>query len=172
MIWGRESKSEKLKKKVKEDYDLAVSLAESPARDNRVFCVRVALKCRANIDAAFAKAASEIERYEELAMIAIAKGSEAPAMPLADAFQLVKSGEEFAYTYIPERSAEKIFALGAAYQTLKISRAQAIAQTQAVADQLWLDLGLAEPFEVLRFLRDEEREEGSTGTDSAASDKA
>jgi hypothetical protein len=62
--------------------------------------------------------------------------------------------------------------LGAAYQTLKISRAQAIAQTQAVADQLWLDLGLAEPFEVLRFLRDEEREEGSTGTDSVASDKA
>ena len=171
MIWGRESKSEKLKKKVKEDYDNAVALSESPARDNRVFCVRVALKCRANIDAAFAKAASETERYEELALIAIAKGGESPAIPVADPFQLVKSGEEFAYTYIPERSAEKIFALGAAYQTLKMSRAQAIEQTQAVADQLWLDLGLAEPFEVLRFLRDEEREEGSTGSNSAESGK-
>jgi hypothetical protein len=62
--------------------------------------------------------------------------------------------------------------LGAAYQTLKISRAQAIEQTQAVANELWLELGLAEPFEVLRFLRDEERDEASAGTGSAESDKA
>jgi hypothetical protein len=171
MIWGRESKSEKLKKKVREDFETALSLADSLSRDNRVFCVRVALKCRANIDAAFAKAASDIACYEELALLAMAKGSEAPVVPVADCFQLVKSGEEFTYTYLPERSAEKVFALGTAYQTLKISRAQAIEQTQDVANELWLDLGLTEPFEVLRFLRDEERDAGATAAPGPASDQ-
>ena len=156
MIWSRESKSQKLKNKAKADYEQALKLAESPARDSLIFCVRIALRCRANLDAAFAKAASEISRYEELALIAIAKGSEPPSLPVADPFQLVKSGEEFIYTYIPERFAEKVFALGAAYQTLKISRAQAIDKTQSVANDLWIELGLTESFEVLRFLRDEE----------------
>ena len=88
--------------------------------------------------------------------MAIAKDTEAPLLPVADPFQLVKSGGEFIYTYIPERFAEKVFALGAAYQTLKISRAQAIGRTQAIANELWIELGVRESFEVLRFLRDEE----------------
>jgi len=158
MIWGRESKSDKFKKKAREDFETALSLASSLSRDNRIFCVRVALKCRANIDAAFAKAASDIARHEEQALLAIAKGGDQPNLPVADCFQLVKSGEDFTYTYLPERFAEKVFVLGAAYQTLKISRPQAIEQTQDVANALWRELGLTEPFEVLRFLRDEERE--------------
>ena len=156
MIWGKESKSQKLKNKAKADYEQALKLAASPARDSQIFCIRISLRCRANLDAAFAKAASDIARYEELALMAIAKDTEAPLLPVADPFQLVKSGGEFIYTYIPERFAEKVFALGAAYQTLKISRVQAIARTQAIANDLWMELGLRESFEVLRFLRDEE----------------
>jgi hypothetical protein len=167
MIWGRESKSQKLKNKAKADYEQALTIADSPARDSRIFCVRIALKCRANIDAAFAKAASEIARYEELALIAIAKSTEAPPIPLADAFQLVKSGEEFTYTYIPERFADKVFATGVAYQTLKVTRAQAIGRTQAIANEIWIELGLTDPFEVLRFLRDEEKAESAESAGKA-----
>ena len=167
MIWGRESKSQKLKNKAKADYEKALTIADSPARDSRIFCVRIALKCRANIDAAFAKAASEIARYEELALIAIAKSTEAPPIPLADAFQLVKSGEEFTYTYIPERFADKVFATGVAYQTLKVTRAQAIGRTQAIANEIWKELGLTDPFEVLRFLRDEEKAESAESAGNA-----
>ena len=156
MMWGKESKSQKLKNKAKADYEQALKVAASPARDSQIFCIRISLRCRANLDAAFAKAASDIARSEELALMAIAKDTEAPLLPVADPFQLVKSGGEFIYTYIPERFAEKVFALGAAYQTLKISRAQAIARTQAIANDLWIELGLTESFEVLRFLRDEE----------------
>ena len=167
MIWGRESKSQKLKNKAKADYEQALTIADSPARDSRIFCVRIALKCRANIDAAFAKAASEIARYEELALIAIAKSTEAPPIPLADPFQLVKSGEEFTYTYIPERFADKVFATGVAYQTLKVTRAQAIGRTQAIANEIWIELGLTDPFEVLRFLRDEEKAESAESAGNA-----
>lgn len=163
MIWGIESKSQKIKKKVVDDFERALTLAASPLRESRVSCVRIALKCRANIDTAFAKAASDTARYEEMALLAIAKGEKAPAIPVSDPYQLVKSGEEFAYTYIPEHYAQKVFALGAAYQTLKISRAQAIEQTQEVANELWDELGLIEPFEVLRFLRDEENEAAPAG---------
>ena len=150
MMWGKESKSQKLKNKAKADYEQALKVAASPARDSQIFCIRISLRCRANLDAAFAKAASDIARYEELALMAIAKDTEAPLLPVADPFQLVKSGGEFIYTYIPERFAEKVFAVGAAY------RAQAIARTQAIANDLWIELGLTESFEVLRFLRDEE----------------
>jgi hypothetical protein len=155
-VWSRLSKPEKLRNKAREDFEQALQLAESPLREHRVLCIRVALKCRANIDAAFAKAASEIARYDELAMLAIAKNEEKPAMPVADPFQLVKSGGEFSYTYIPENFAARVFALGAAYQTVKITRSEAIAKTQEIANELWAQLGLIESFEVLRFLRDEE----------------
>jgi hypothetical protein len=167
MIWSKESKAQKLKNKSKADYEKALKLAASPARDSVIFCVRISLRCRANLDAAFAKAASDIARYEELALIAIAKGNEPPLLPVADPFQLVKSGGEFIYTYIPERFAEKVFAVGAAYQTLKISRAEAIGRTQAIANDLGIELGLRENFEVLRFLRDEEgAETAATAGDS------
>ena len=82
-------------------------------------------------------------------------------MPQADEFQLVKSGGEFTYTYIPESYASKVFALGAAYQTLKLSRREVIEKTQEMANALWDQLGLIESFEVLRFLRDEEAAESA-----------
>jgi hypothetical protein len=161
MIWSRLSKTDTAKKKAQDDYEQALQMAEKPGRDSRIFCVRIALKCRANIDTAFARAASEIGAYSELMALALAKGDKTPALPVADPFQLVKVGSEFVYTYIPDKYADGIFAAGTAYQTLNISRAQAIAQGQSIADEIWDDLGLSERLEVLRFLREEEAGESA-----------
>jgi hypothetical protein len=166
-VWFKASKKEKLRLKVRQDYEHAKELSESLNRDDRVFCVRIALKCRANIDSAFVRAAKELELYDQQATLAVAKGIEAPKSPSADAYQLVKTGSEYVLTYIPENFAEKIFALGGAYQTLKISRKQAIEKVQLIADEIWNELGISESFEVMRFLRDEENEssQGSISED-------
>jgi len=47
----------------------------------------------------------------------------------------------------------EIFSTGGLYQTAKISIVEAINQTQAIADRIWLDLDLSDDFEVMRFLR-------------------
>lgn len=155
-MWFKASKTEKIKLKARQDYEQAKKVSESLGRDNRVFCVRVALKCRANIDSAFVQAAKKVELYDQQAILAIANGDEIPSPPIAEPYQLVKTGTEYVMTYIPEEFAEKIFSLGGAYQTLKIDRAKAIEQVQFVANDIWDELGLSESFEVLRFLRDEE----------------
>lgn len=167
MFWSRSSRTDEAKKKAQEDYEQALQMANKPSRDSRIFCVRVALKCRANLDTAFARAAHEVAQYHELAALALAKDEEKPALPVADPFQLVKVGSEFVYTYIPLNYAEGIFASGMAYQSLRINRAQAIERAQSIANQIWDDLALADRFEVLRFLRDEESEE-SSGTSLTA----
>jgi hypothetical protein len=170
MIWStKASRTDKARKKAQEDYAQAVKSAAQPDRDSRIFCVRVALKCRANLDTAFARAAREIGEYDEQATRAIAKGEQKPELPVADPFQLVKVGSEFVYTYIPVNFAEAIFAVGSAYQTLIISREQAIERAQSIANEMWDELGLIDKFEVLRFLRDDESAE-STGTSPAAGD--
>lgn len=155
-MWFKTSKTEKIKLKARQDYEQARKVSESPSRDNRVFCVRVALKCRANIDSAFVQAARKVEIYDQQAILTIANGDEMPASPIAEPYQLVKTGAEYVMTYIPEGFAERIFSIGGAYQTLKIDRAKAIEQAQLVANDIWDELGLSESFEVLRFLRDEE----------------
>jgi hypothetical protein len=50
---------------------------------------------------------------------------------------------------------------------MKITLADAINQTQAVADRLWLELDLSENFEVVRFLRTqaEEQAEGDAASE-------
>jgi hypothetical protein len=159
MIWSRSSRSDKGKKKAQEDYEQAVQLADKPDRESRILCVRVALKCRANLDTAFVRAAREISEYDEKATLALAKGQDKPDRPVADSFQLVKVGEEFIYTYIPSKFADAIFSAGSAYQTLMISREQAIERGQSIANEMWDELGLTEKFEVLRFLRDDEAEQ-------------
>lgn len=166
MIWPLASKTDKARKKAKDDYELAKSMADKPNRESRIFCVRVALKCRANLDTAFARAAREIAQHEELATLALAKGAKKPDLPNADPFQLVQISSEFVYTYIPENFADAIFAAGAAYQTTAISRTQAIERAQSIANDMWEELGLTEMFEVLRFLRDEEPKEPA-GTPSS-----
>lgn len=162
-MWFKASKNEKLKAKAREDYEEALAVAKSNARESRVYCVRVALRCRANIDTAFVRAAREVEVYEETLLLALANGAEKPEPPQADTFQLVKSGADFMFTYIPERFAEKIFSVAGAYQTQKIAKSQAITQVQAVADEMWKELGLIENLEVVRFLREEAGDESGSG---------
>ena len=64
----------------------------------------------------------------------------------------------------------EIFSTGGLYQTAKISIVEAINQTQAIADRIWLDLDLSDDFEVLRFLRDQAGEQTGEQEDTEANE--
>jgi len=88
--------------------------------------------------------------------LAIANGKEKPPLPEPSVFQKIKAGEDDIYVYLPEEYAHEAYLLGARYQRAEIPALQAIDTMQGLANQICLyELKLAEPFQVLQFLRDE-----------------
>lgn len=146
MIWSlsRKSSSEKLQEQAKSDYELATD----PDRSNRSFRVKIALRCRANIDRAFISSAKSAESASQ--------DSEENTELEASPYQLVRSGEGYIYTYIREEHAETIFQLGRDYQEGLIDTYGAINKAQAVADQICQELDLPDSFQTLSFLLDDE----------------
>jgi len=98
-------------------------------------------------------------------MEAMAAGESIPEKPIASPWLSIKSTDGLIYSYIPEKYANQIFAIAAAYQTVKIGRAGAIEQAQRSADTLFEDIGVSQSFNVLQFLRDEEEAEQNNNTD-------
>ena len=89
--------------------------------------------------------------------------------PVASCYQKIKSGENEVYVYLPDEYVQEAFALGSKYQRTDISAQQAIDAMQALANQIsYYELRLEEPFQVLRFLRDEL--EAESGHDASASE--
>jgi len=96
-----------------------------------------------------------------------------PNRPWPVATKKIKSGENEIYVYLPEEYVQEVFVLGSKYQRTEISAQQAIDAVQALANQIsYYELRLEEPFQALRFLRDEleaqqgdaaEGEEGTPG---------
>jgi hypothetical protein len=71
-------------------------------------------------------------------------------------FQKIKAGENEVYVYLPEKYAHEAFFLGARYQRAEIPSLKALETMQGLANKLCYDeLKLAQPFQVLQFLRDE-----------------
>jgi len=161
---------EDLQAQAEKDFMDALEKSQDKSRVAKQFCMRIALQSRTNIDKLFVEAAKKTERYDELAMAAIAAGSELPAQPEASCFQIVKGSGGSYYSYIPERFAKQIFAIGASYQTTRISRSDAIEQAQRVANTLFDELGVSQSFEVLQFLREEELDSGSSDSSDQEND--
>ena len=95
------------------------------------------------------------------------QGQEKPEPPTPAPYQQIKSQAGDLISYLPDHFANQIFTIGGLYQTMKITLADAINQTQAVADRLWSELDLSENFEVVRFLRTqaEEQAEGDAASE-------
>lgn len=141
--------------KAREAYEKVASL-RTDSREARSARLRMGLLCRAHIDKTFIDGAEQTADWQDLASAAAARGMELPEPPVADCFQIVGTGTGAVTVYLPEETAEDVFALGARYQKAEISAEQAIDAVQILADQLFrFELRLDEKFDVLKFLRDE-----------------
>lgn len=157
--FGRTNNSNKLKEIAKKEYEVALAKADDKSRISRQLCLRMALRCRTNIDKLFVEAAQKTEAHEAEVLSAVATSKRPPEAPVASCYQLVKVPDGHIYTYLPEKHAEAIFKIAAAYQTEKMSRNSAIERTQAIADQVCEELGVLQKFQVLKFLEDEDAAE-------------
>jgi len=146
-------------------YETAVKPQEL-TRNLHTIRMKVAVRCRAHIDQVFIEGAKKYEAYDLLSSQATARGTEKPARPMPAAYQQLTSGAGNIVSYLPDQYVSEIFLIGGLYQTMKISLPEAISQAQAIADKIWLDLEIAEPFEVVRFLRDqnESQDDSSDGS--------
>ncbi len=170
-IFNRVSPEDEMKQ-AKATYDKVVEL-KSDSREARTARMRLGLLCRAHLDKTFIAGAEQTSEWQELAMMAIAEGKPQPEPPMASCYQKIKSGENEIYVYLPEEYVQEVFVLGSKYQRTEISAQQAIDAVQALANQIsYYELRLEEPFQALRFLRDEleaqqgdaaEGEEGTPG---------
>lgn len=118
--------------------------------------VRVGLLSRAFLDATFIEGAEKTDAYEMSAMLAISQAKPRPEPPVATEYQTVQSTSGPVVAYLPMEYAEEAFSLGALYQKTEISAEQAISAMQTMADKIFLqDIKMAQPFQVLQFLREE-----------------
>ncbi len=130
--------------------------SDSDSREIRNLRVRMGLLCRAHLDKCFVSGAEQTAAWQELASVAIANGKDKPPLPEPSVFQKIKAGENEVYVYLPEEYAHEAFVLGGRYQRTEIPALKAIETMQGLANQLChYELKLAEPFQVLQFLRDE-----------------
>lgn len=154
-IFASKPPVEDKKGRAREAYEKVAAL-RTDSREARSARLRMGLLCRAHIDKTFIDGAERTADWQDLASAAAARGQELPAMPVADCFQIVGTGTGAVTVYLPEETAEEVFALGARYQKAEIDAEQAIEAVQNMADQLFrFELRLDEKFEVLKFLRDE-----------------
>tara|TARA_B110000977_G_scaffold200704_1_gene292220 strand:+ start:33 stop:581 length:549 start_codon:yes stop_codon:yes gene_type:complete len=167
------SKGAALKKAFAESKRLYETAVNSPgqAKNARALRMKVMVRCRAHIDQVFIEGAKKYEAYEARRNRAIVNGEETPEPPTPAAYQTVKSQAGEIISYIPDHFAMEIFSTGGLYQTVKISIDEAINQTQAIANRIWLELDLSDDFEVVRFLRDQAQEQdGDTAENNDDSD--
>ena len=167
------SKGAALKKAFAESKRLYETAVNSPgqAKNARALRMKVMVRCRAHIDQVFIEGAKKHEAYEARRNRAIVNGEETPEPPTPAAYQTVKSQAGEIISYIPDHFAMEIFSTGGLYQTVKISIDEAINQTQAIANRIWLELDLSDDFEVVRFLRDQAQEQdGDTAENNDDSD--
>ena len=161
----RKQNIDELKKQAQADFDKALQLKEDNTRSSKQYCTRIALQSRTHVDKLFVEAAKKTEDFEAAAMEAIAAGESIPDKPLPTPWLGIKSTDGLIYSYIPEKYANQIFAIAAAYQTVKLDRTGAIEQAQRTADALFEEIGVSQSFNVLQFLRDEEEAEKKNSAD-------
>ena len=150
----KNKRSKAAKQQAKSIYVKAAMMPGS-TRDERMFKLRVGLRCRGHMDKVFIDGAKKTERHQELCLAAIARGLDTPNSPTVSVFQTAKTLNKEIYTYIPPEFCEELFTLGGLYQTMQIDAAKAIVLAQEVAARVSLDLGLDDPLVALQFLRDE-----------------
>lgn len=168
-IFSRNSPEDEMKR-AKATFEKVAEL-KTDSRDARSARMRLGLLCRAHLDKTFIAGAEQTADWQELAMMALSQGKPQPELPQASCYQKIKSGENEVFVYLPEEYVQEAFSLGSKYQRTDLSAQQAIDAMQALANQIsYYELRLQEPFQALRFLRDElEAQSGEGDPDGLAS---
>lgn len=146
---------QELQKRAKQAYEKVLGLT-ADTMEARKMRRGMALLCCAHLDKTFIAGAEKTADWQQMASFAAAKGTEAPAVPKADGYQKVRSGQSGIWVYLPQEYADRAFMCGAKYQRTELGLEQAIEAMQQLADQLCrFEIGLDSPFLVLKFLRQE-----------------
>jgi hypothetical protein len=154
--------SEKQLAKAKSEFEYARDL-QGDSREKRAVRVRAAMRCKLVLDKIFIEAAQMEAVFQEESMIAAAAGEDPPQKLEETAkesicYQVVKSLNGHAISYVPQPYAGEMAELGANFEKNIINSRQAIELSQKIADrladELKMDLYLIQPIEPLSFMRE------------------
>ena len=129
---------------------------DKKSRANRI---KIGLRCRAVIDTLFIEGAKEFEKFHKEKLEAIWEEKPPPEEPKPNNYQLIKSSQGDVVGYIPMEYAQAVYDISSDFQKKDISKEHAINLTQIVADNICNMLSLETSFNVLDFLRDEQKDE-------------
>ena len=128
---------------------------DKKSRANRI---KIGLRCRAVIDILFIEGAKEFERFHKEKLEAIWEEKNPPEEPKPNNYQIIKSSQGDVVGYIPMEFAQAVYDISSDFQKKDISKEHAINLTQIVADNICNMLSLETSFNVLDFLRDEQKD--------------
>ena len=171
MLKKKKSGPEAEQEQAKLDYELACGNLDA-SNESRIFRNRVAQRARAHLDMCFIEGARKTEAYEEIVKLLEGTGQAKPRFPEVSPFQRVQTVNGFAYTFVPEIYAQKIFKLGVQYQTQALTTRQAIEMAQSIANQMSVDLKITDPIQILGFLREQQAAEHERPADIDGHDPA
>ena len=157
-LFSRSNNTDKAKAAAKAAYEEIVRATKEEKPVERARRTRLALRLRSQIDRTFIDGAKQYEIYDQEISKAVAAGENRPEPPKSTTFKVIKSTKGNYYSYLPEEYSSEIFKFGGLYQTMEINSEQAIEQVQAVAHQVWNEIGAVQEMECLRFLREEQEE--------------
>ena len=129
---------------------------DKTSRANRI---KIGLRCRAVIDTLFIEGAKEFERFHKEKLEAIWEEKDPPKEPKPNNYQIIKSSQGDVVGYIPMEYAQAVYDIASDFQKKDISQEHAINLTQIVADNICNMLSLETSFNVLDFLREEQKDE-------------
>ncbi len=128
---------------------------DKKSRANRI---KIGLRCRAVIDTLFIEGAKEFERFHKEKLEAIWEEKDPPEEPKPNNYQIIKSSQGNVVGYIPIECAQTVYDIASDFQRKDISQEHAINLTQIVADNICNMLSLETSFNVLDFLREEQKD--------------
>ena len=128
---------------------------DKKSRANRI---KIGLRCRAVIDTLFIEGAKEFEKFHKEKLEAIWEEKNPPEEPKPNNYQIIKSSQGDVVGYIPMEYAQAVYDISSDFQKKDISKEHAINLTQIVADNICNMLSLETSFNVLDFLRDEQKD--------------
>ena len=128
---------------------------DKKSRANRI---KIGLRCRAVIDTLFIEGAKEFEKFHKEKLEAIWEEKDPPKEPKPHNYQVIKSSQGDVVGYIPIEYAQAVYDIASDFQKKDISKEHAINLTQIVADNICNMLSLETSFNVLDFLREEQKD--------------
>ncbi|MBO75118.1 MAG: hypothetical protein CMD33_07590 [Flavobacteriales bacterium] len=153
-MFGKKSKLERVKADARADY-LKCAALDGEDRLHRVFSSRIAQRARLNLDKIFVQGAKAEEQRQVQIAEAIKAGKELPPRIIHEGYNQLQGVSGSVVSWVPEELANKMFNLGADYQTTQISAHEALQQADKISEAVIEDLQTTQIIQLLSLLREE-----------------